>query len=98
MKVAKLEIPPGAKVVRLLARFRQQDYGRYRAVLLTSDGGRVWSESGLKAAPGAVTKTVAVKIPAAALSSGDYILTLSSATPDDRTEIAGGYAFTVVKK
>lgn len=76
----RLAIPPDAPVVRLVCELSSQDYAHYRAAVLDDDGEEVWSASRLRAEPAEGRSVLALLVPAALLTRGDYRVTLAGVT------------------
>jgi anti-sigma factor RsiW len=93
-----LSIPSSAKTATLRLYIEPGDYSTYRAVLETAEGEKVWSKSGLKASATSSGKAVVVNLPAALLSSRDYVLMLGGANAGGDYDDVGAYSFRVVKK
>jgi hypothetical protein len=94
----KLRIPPNARSVRLRLELDADEYARYRAVLRTSEGKEVWSQSGLTASAAKSARSVSVSMPAHVLASGEYVLTLSGVAAGGHIEEAADYIFAVEKR
>ncbi len=92
----KLVVHPGTLFVLARAEIEPAfDTSSYRTTLTTPEGVRVWSQEVRLAAPpgGGV---VAVMIPAAALKTGDYILTVSGRAADGSFESIADYSFFIL--
>jgi hypothetical protein len=92
-----VNLPPDIKRLQLTLNLTADDYRRYRAVLQTAAERDVLSKSDLKRSNTRQGPVVTFTVPAKLLSSGDYILTLSGATPDNTFETAGKYYFKLNK-
>jgi hypothetical protein len=77
----RIAVPPDATVVRLLCDVPGQEYPSYRAAVVNEDGEEVWAASRLRAETIAGRSVLALLVPAAVLTRGDYQVTLSGITP-----------------
>ncbi len=94
----RLRVPSGPAEVELqLVLKRKQAAQTYRAALRTLEGVEVWSQTGLRPAPGDPRPIVNPVVPARAFTPGDYELILEASTPAGDLEDAGDYYFSVVK-
>lgn len=94
----ELVIPAGTERVRLQAVLIEDLHAGYRAALKTVEGAFVKSWSSLAAQGGKNGRTIVMALPVAALTSGDYILTLTGVADSGATETIDEYPFRVVKK
>lgn len=92
-----LKIPPGADQVRLQMKLERNDYPRYRVSLRPVDGGATLESARVSVAPRRDGAIVSIKIPAAKLTRGDYILTLTGVNASGATEQINRYFFRVSK-
>jgi hypothetical protein len=69
------------------------DYASYSAVIRTPEGREVWKQAGLTARRTESTASLVVTAPAPALSSGDYVLTVTGKTSAGLSETLADYAF-----
>jgi cell division protein FtsB len=92
-----LGLPRGVKEVRLTLQIREGPDGPYRAILRTVDGAKIWSAGSLKARGEASRKSVVVSLPATALASDDYILTLSRVSAGGEMQDVADYYVRVKK-
>lgn len=88
-----LKLPPGTEQIRLQMKLESNDYSRYSASIRPIGGGQ-----SLNAQPARVTSspngtTVSVIVPAAKLSNGDYILTLTGTDSTGAREEINRYFF-----
>jgi cell division protein FtsL len=88
-----LRIPPDAATVRLTLKLPDASYSAYKAAIQTPEGREVWK--GSAAPPPAGGKPLVLTVPARALPSGDYILSLTGVTAAGRLEPAADYSFRV---
>ena len=93
-----LIIPPSADLIRLQASLEVDDYPSYRATLRTADGELVWTQSGLKAQSNGSGKAVVLHLPPKLFAKRDYMLSLSGATAEGKSEDVEQYSFRVVKR
>ncbi|HZS06472.1 MAG TPA: hypothetical protein VFD58_16655 [Blastocatellia bacterium] len=91
----QLAIPHSTAQVRLRMKLDGNDHRSYQVGLRAVDGGEVFRQQSLKARPGKAGAEVAVTIPAAKLTAGDYILTLSGVNAAGETEELNRYFFRV---
>jgi cell division protein FtsB len=96
--VNAVAIPKGSDTVKLETYFRQGDYKEYRTAIRTAEGAEVWSQPKLRAQSKGPIKTIALKLPANLLHSGEYILTVSGVNSREENEIINEYPFKVLKK
>jgi hypothetical protein len=90
----QLTVPRGAAQVKLRMKLDGNDYHSYQVRLRAVDGGEIFGQS-LKARSGKAGAEVAVTIPAAKLTAGDYILTLSGVNAAGEAEELNRYFFRV---
>ena len=74
-----LEIPANTDTVRLALTLRERDYGRYRVIVRAIGGAEIVRQGDLKPNLEPSSPTFTIDIAAAALPSGDYLLTLQGA-------------------
>ena len=86
-------IPNGATKARLSMSIQADDYASYSAVIRTPEGREVWKQAGLTARRTESTASLVVTVPAPALSSGDYVLTVTGKTSAGLSETLADYAF-----
>ena len=95
----KLTVPPDAGLVRLQIYLQgPTPYKSYRAELRTVAGNLVLSRDNLAAQQLRDGKAVALSLPAGALATGKYELTLRGVTAEGQIEDVGYYYFSVLKK
>src|SRR5262249_44370775 len=87
---------PDTVNVRLTAPLPEASYPSYRAANETPEGKSVWSGAAQPAQAGA--RSIVSTVPARALPSGDYILSVTGVTSDGRTESAADFSFRVKRK
>src|SRR5688572_8214398 len=74
------------------------DYPTYDASLVASSGERpLWRTDGLTARTAGDRRTIDLRLPAAVLSSQDYLIRISGVPTRGASEIIGEYPFTVVR-
>lgn len=86
-------IPQGATKARLSMSIPADHYSSYSAVIRTPEGRDVWKQAGLTAPRTESTASLVVTVPAPALPSGDYILTVTGKTSAGLSETLADYAF-----
>jgi hypothetical protein len=91
-----LRIPAGTENVRLTLPLSGSSYVSYRAVIQTPEGKTVWKGDAVPAVSGA--KSLLVSVPARALPSGDYILSVTGISASGRSETAADFSFRVRRK
>ncbi len=94
----ELVITAGTERVRLQAVLIEDLHSGYRAALKTVEGAIIKSWSSLASQGGRNGRIILMTLPAAALKSGDYILTLTGVTDSGATETIDEYPFRVVKR
>jgi hypothetical protein len=87
----RVDVPAGARAVRLRLELQTSAEQLYRAALLDAQGGEVWAQAELPAEPSAVT----VVVPARVLTRGDYQITLSRTASGGQQEPLATYNFRV---
>ena len=96
-----LAIPPGVDVLIKLALPPAVRHDTYRAVLQTPEGHekreQIWSDEVRHAGPASSSGSLALRISAPILWSGDYIITLQGRTGGVLTDVAT-YVFSVVRR
>jgi hypothetical protein len=97
-KPPSLTLTQGTDLVRIQLRTAEAPYSEYRAVISTVGGSDVWSQSRLVARSDENGRFVNAIVSTNALTSGDYILTLSGITPDRIIEAVDEYYFRTVRK
>lgn len=91
----RLTIQQDSAQIRLLLKLGDNvGHRSYQAVILNSEGARVWSRTGLNAG----RQLVVLAIPARLLAQDDYEINLTGLTPAGERERVGEYYFTVLKK
>lgn len=95
---AKKLVLAGASLVRLQLTLEKDDYRSYRASIRTVEGGEIWNQRVLKAQSTKSGKAVVLRLSAALLTEGDYLLTLSGVTAEGDVEDIGNYYVRVVKR
>ena len=95
----RFAVPGDASFVRLQIKIEHNDYKTYRADLRKAEGVLVWQHGGIRSESTTAGKaTIALQLPARALTKGDYILKLRGATTGGRSEVVAEYSFRVVEK
>ncbi len=94
---ATLEIPRRAKLVELKLNLESTDFMRFRAELQTA-GARVWERSYARQSIATSSRQAKIRVPATLLPTGDYVLTLSGASPGGSFDPVAEYSFRVVRK
>ncbi len=89
-----LTIPRQARQVKLQMRLEARDYAFYQIQVRTVEGATVWRSQTVKPHAG----RVAIAVPAAKLSAGDYILTLSGVSTAPAVAEVNRYFFRVGSK
>jgi len=88
---AVFNIPTGASSIQLhLLTLNETPYTTYRITLRTADGARMWN--------GSSKSLTSVKVPAAPLADGDYVLSLEGKTSRGAFETVEDYVFRVVRR
>lgn len=91
----RLTIQQDSAQIRLLLKLGDNvGHRSYQAVILNSEGARVWSRAGLNAG----RQLIVLTIPARLLAEDDYEINLTGLTPGGERERVGEYYFTVLKK
>jgi hypothetical protein len=90
-----LQIPTGTETVRLTLPISDSSYVSYRTSIQTPEGQTVWKGEAAPTVPGA--RSLLVTVPARALGSGDYILSVTGVTASGRSETAADFSFRVKK-
>jgi hypothetical protein len=91
-----LQIPAGIETVRLTLPLSDASYVSYRAVIQTPEGKTVWKGDAAPTVPGA--RSLLFTVPARALASGDYILSVAGITASGRSETAADISFRVQRR
>jgi hypothetical protein len=95
----RLLIPEDASVIRLDLAIERNDYRTYRADLRKAEGDLVWQANGIRTKATTARKAIAtLQVPAASLTNGDCVLTLSGVSKDGGYEVVAEYSFRVVRK
>jgi hypothetical protein len=89
-------IPSEATHIRLSLGLEQDNYQRYRAVVRTPEGRKVWSGAGRKDRA-TNADSVTLTLPAGTLERGDYVVELSGASSGGGLEPAAQYSFRVIQ-
>jgi putative zinc finger protein len=93
---ATLEIPPGAAWVMVSLELEPvPEHLTYRATLRDATERDIWKGEGLRPRPPA---PATVLLPASLLRSGDHVLRVEGVRRDGRADLAGLYAFRVVRQ
>ena len=90
-----VDIPRSIQVLRLELSLESDAHTKYRAIVQTVEGVRIFSRSALRLRRSKDDRQVELPIPASLLGPDDYIVLLSPAATSERT---GTYYFTVVRK
>jgi hypothetical protein len=90
-----LRVPNGETIVQLTLELEESQPGPYRAILQTLDGMQVWSQQRINTVTSASPESVVLRVPATALRSGDYRLTLFRQDASGVWVPSGDYAFRV---
>jgi hypothetical protein len=94
-----LTVPKDAQTVQLQLYLEgPTPYKSYRAELVTAGGKLIWSRDGLTARQARNGKAVSLSLPASAITSGKYELSLKGVTSENQIEDVGFYYFSIVKK
>lgn len=93
-----LKLPPNTSQVQLQTKIERSDYQRYQASVRAVDGGESWQATSVKASLIKNGALISVLIPAAKLTRGDYILTLTGVAADGTAEEIDRYFFRVASK
>jgi hypothetical protein len=90
----RIVLPRGTGTLRLHAAIdMESDAGRYAATLRTSDGHETWTGQGLHLQRDGAARLVIASIPAARLTAGEYVLTVSA-----DGEPVGDYPLRIVRR
>ena len=92
----ELTVPTGTKQVRLQVPLDGDDYAHYQVQLRTITGTEIVRQSALSPTPN--KKSLAALIPAAKLSSGDYVVTLSGISQTGDVEEVNKFYFRINRK
>jgi cell division protein FtsB len=92
-----LKIPPGTDQVRFQMKLERNDYPRYQVSLRPVDGGATVELPRVNVVSRRAGALVSVNLPAAKLTRGDYILTLTGVDSSGATEQVNRYFFRVSK-
>ena len=87
----RVDVPAGARTVRLRLEVQTSADQMYRAALLDAQGGEIWAQAGLPPERSAVT----IVVPARVLTRGDYQITLSRTASGGQQEPLATYNFRV---
>ncbi len=93
-----LVIPPGTKEVRLRLDLEENDYASYGVSLKPVGGPEIFGRRGLKPANAKSGARLNLTLPADALVTGDYMLTISGTSPDGSVEELSKAIFRVEKR
>ncbi|MBI2838602.1 MAG: hypothetical protein HYX75_09820 [Acidobacteria bacterium] len=92
-----LVIHPGTQLIDLQVSPGSKDrYESFRAAIATPDGQMVWMQANIQPPSSSGLKAISLFVPADALGSGDFILTLSGRSPDGTDEVVTEYALRIV--
>jgi murein DD-endopeptidase MepM/ murein hydrolase activator NlpD len=95
----KLAIAKDVSLVRLqIGIDPHESYRRYRVELRTENGRQVLAQGNLSARLGSHGQSIPLSVPASAIGTGRYELSLKGITESGTTEDVGFYYFDVVKK
>ena len=95
-KPARLDVPQGAKFVRVRVRARA-GFDSYEVRIVGADGREVLTRAGLQPRKAQTGQAVTVLVPADRLADGDYTVTLTGRRADGTTEVVREYTVTVEK-
>lgn len=93
-ETAQVKIPPATTEVRLQLKIQESSARNFRVSLRTIEGAQVWNASASRKGAAMLNVTV----PAARLSTNDYILTLSANDAANQPQEVGRYFFRVIKQ
>jgi hypothetical protein len=93
-KMPALNLPKNVAGANLQLNLESQDYKVYSIEIVNPDGGRIFKVNKLKAR----SSKINFFIPAAKLSSGDYIVKLSALNSNNKIESIADYSFRVNRK
>jgi hypothetical protein len=88
-------LSPGARRLRL--ELWTEGFTRYRAEVLTAEGGLVWSRDALRERSTGISKAVVITLPVALLTKNSYLVTLSGAATGDNYARIGTYYFDLIR-
>lgn len=92
----EIRIAPSTQIVRLEIQLEPRDkYAQYRAELHTQRGDEVLTRDNLREQPGSTGRSVLLEIPASAVGTGEYELTLQGRVPPGQFEDLAYYRFSV---
>lgn len=95
----QLVLRPSAQLARIEIQLEaRDDYPRFRVELRTRSGAEVLTQSNLPRSRTQAGPAVSIEVPASALVSGDYELTLKGVTGNGTTPDIGFYYFSVQKR
>lgn len=87
----------GVETVELVALVDDGDYLAYRGSVASSSGKRVWQSGLVSSRPAGDAARLTLRLPASALSDGDYTLTVVGRTDNGRFEEVADYPLHVVR-
>ena len=92
----EIRIAPSAQIVRLEIQLEPRDkYPQYRAELRTQRGDEVLTRNNLHEQPASGGRSVLLEIPASAVASGEYELTLQGKVAQEQFEDLAYYRFSI---
>ncbi len=95
----RLVIPSGIQLIRLQVNPGSKDvYESFRAAIVTPEEQMVWMQANIQAPSSSRVKAVSLMVPAEALPSGDYILTLSGRAHDGSYEEVAAYVLSILRE
>jgi len=90
-----LQIPSGAREIRLSMPLPSDPYVSYSADIRTPEGMKIWKAAGLAARKAGAALTLDLTVPAGLLPAGDYIVTVQGFAPGGALEPLADFAFRV---
>lgn len=96
-EIKRISIPSGTGTVNVRLALPTDEYPSYRAVVLTSQGTKIWSTDSVKTETLDGRKTIFLSLPADLLSPGDYQVRVSGQLPDAKFEAVTSYTFRVLR-
>lgn len=94
----RLIVPAEVRTLNLVVDLPGPSKPAYRAVFRTPDGDQVGASTDISVSPSQMGVSLTIKIPAAVLSPGTYVVTLQGARPGSEFQDLKSYSFTIVRR